>query len=46
MQTEVLEGLEEGQEVVANPPNLPRQGGFGGAMGGPGGGGVIIREVR
>ncbi len=46
MQTEVLEGLAEGQEVVANPHNLPRQGGFGGPMGGPGGGGAVIREVR
>jgi HlyD family secretion protein len=34
-QTEVVEGLQEGQSVVTNPPNLPRQGrgGFGG--GGP-----------
>jgi len=46
MQSEVLEGLQEGQEVVSNPPNPPRRGGFGGPMGGPGGGGVIIREGR
>jgi len=46
MQTEVLEGLQEGQEVVANPPTPARQGGFGGPGGGPGGGGGGMMIVR